>query len=468
MAFKIKKLGTGQNAQTTSAANLTLRQSLYPVFLVTILFFLWGFAYGLLDVLNKHFQEVLNITRGQSSGLQASYFGAYFLGPLTYSGWVLRHYGFRATFMLGLCIYGVGALMFWPSGVYESFGGFCGSMFIVGSGLSTLETAANPFIAICGPPKYSEMRLTLAQAIQGTGSVLAPILASHVFFTSVGEGQSRLATVQYVYLAIAVFVFILAVVFYFAPIPEITDADMATQAEETTGEQDERPIWKHRALMWGVVAQFCYVGSQCAVAGYFINYVTEIKPGLTSAMGSNYLSIAQGIFAIGRFIAGFAMKVTKPRLVLLFFLAGCIAFVAAAMETRGTTGVALIIMVLFWESCVFPTIFTLSLRGLGRHTKRGASFVVASISGGAVFPPLLGYVSDVSNSTRIAMCVPLAGFAVAFTFPIYLNLFERERLDGFTNSRQGLDGAADEETAKRVSFESVNEKKTEVKQVESA
>jgi FHS family L-fucose permease-like MFS transporter len=139
--------------RTTSAAKITLRQSIYPLALVTILFFLWGFAYGLLDVLNKHFQEALDITRAKSSGLQAAYFGAYPVASLTYAGWVLRKFGYRATFMLGLVLYGVGALLFWPSGHYRSFGGFCGATFIIGSGLGTLETAANPYLAVCGPPK---------------------------------------------------------------------------------------------------------------------------------------------------------------------------------------------------------------------------------------------------------------------------------------------------------------------------
>ena len=166
------------NRVVTGASQLTTRQSIIPVAMVTLLFFLWGFAYGLLDVLNSRFQVALNISQGESSGLQAAYFGAYFIGPLTYSGWFLRKFGYRYTFMLGLGIYCVGALMFWPSAVKRSFGGFCGSMFIVGSGLSTLETSANPYIAVCGPPKYSEFRLELSQSVQAVGSVVAPVLAA--------------------------------------------------------------------------------------------------------------------------------------------------------------------------------------------------------------------------------------------------------------------------------------------------
>lgn len=212
----------------TGASQITLKESILPVTLVTILFFMWGFAYGLLDILNSRFQVALNISKGQSSGLQASYFGAYAIGPLTYSGWFVRKFGYRYTFILGLSIYCVGALMFWPSAVKKSFGGFCASLFIVGSGLSTLETAANPYIAVCGPPKWSEFRLELSQSFQAVGSVVAPVLASYVIFVHVGEDGKSLEAVQWVYLGIACFVALLAVAFYFAPLPEITDADMVS------------------------------------------------------------------------------------------------------------------------------------------------------------------------------------------------------------------------------------------------
>ncbi|KAI9670726.1 MAG: hypothetical protein M1817_003836 [Caeruleum heppii] len=439
MVTKRKKV---RDKQLTGASQITTKQSILPVTLVTILFFLWGFAYGLLDVLNKHFQEVLHVSRAQSSGLQGAYFGAYFIGPLTYSGWIVRKFGYRWTFITGLCIYGVGALMFWPSGIKRSFGGFCGSMFIVGSGLSTLETSANPFIATCGPPRWSELRLNLAQSFQAIGTVVAPLLASRVLFKDVGEeGSTSLQSVQYVYLGIACFVFLLAIVFFFAPIPEVTDADMADQAEQSAADTGyfDKPMRKQYTLFFGVFAQFCYVGSQVAIAGYFINYVTEAKPGLSSARGSDQLAIAQGLFAIGRFVASILMRVMKPRWILLAFLTCCIIFAAASMATYGDAAVAMLSIVLFFESCVFPTIFTLSLRGLGRHTKRGASFLVASVSGGAVFPPMLGGVADLRDSTRIAMAVPLAGFLVAWTFPLYLNIFERKKLDGFRATKVGMD-----------------------------
>jgi len=287
--------------------------------------------------------------------------------------------------------------MFWPSAVYESFGGFCGSLFIVGSGLSTLETAANPYIAICGPPRLSEFRLELSQSVQAVGSVIAPLLASRVFFNK--TNVSDLHSVQWTYLGIACFVFLLSVVFYFSPIPEITDGDMALQAEQSsdlTGYTSEKPLRKQYKLFFGVAAQFCYVGAQVAVASQFIKYSQE-SAGLSAAAASDRYAIGQSLFAIGRFAAAGLMMVMKPRWILMIFMTGVMIFMACAIGVRGEGGIAVLSLVLFFESCVFPTILTLSIRGLGRHTKRGASWIVAAVCGGALFPSLTGLVAQHSS-----------------------------------------------------------------------
>ncbi|KAF7535845.1 hypothetical protein G7054_g5012 [Neopestalotiopsis clavispora] len=405
------------NSGLTGASALTVRQSIWPITLVTILFFLWGFAYGLLDVLNAKFQTALDITAAKAGGLQGAYFGAYFIGPLTYSGWFVRKLGYRWTFIIGLCIYGVGALMFWPSAVYRSFPGFCGSLFIVGSGLSTLETSANPFIATCGPPRLSEFRLELSQSFQAIGSVVAPLLASRVFFANTTEDD--LSKVQWTYLGIAAFVFLLSIVFYFSKIPEVTDADMELQAEQTThltGYQD-KPLKQQYRLFFGVAAQFCYVGAQVGVAANFISYAAE-SAGIDHAAASDRYAIAQALFAIGRFAAAGLMMYFKPRKILMIFMTGIMVFIALAMGIKGEGGVAMLSLVLFFESCIFPTIFTLSIRGLGRHTKRGSSWIVAAVSGGALFPSLTGLLAD-HKGYHISMAVPL------------------RELDGFRETRIG-------------------------------
>ena len=259
-----------------------------------------------------------------------------------------------------------------------------------------------------------------------------------MFFANVDSKD--LSSVQYTYLGIAAFVFCLAVVFYFAPIPEITDSDMADGESQgaafSTGYQD-KPLRKQYTLFWGVIAQFCYVGSQVAIANFFINYVQAVRPSASQADGSNLLAMAQGLFAIGRFVAAFMMKYVRPRHILWLYMSMIVVFISCAMGLHGNGGIATLSLVLFFESCIFPTIFTLSLRGLGRHTKRGASFLVSSVCGGAVFPPILGLVADATD-TQIGMAVPLAGFVVAWSFPLYLNLWKGKELDGYLKSEVGI------------------------------
>lgn len=342
-----------QDDKTTKAAELTLRQSIFPIFLVTILFFLWGFSYGLLDTLNKHFQDVLDITRARSAGLQAAYFGAYPLASLGHAAWILRHYSYKAVFIWGLFLYGVGALLCIPAILGRSFAGFCMGIFIIGNGLGSLETAANPFITVCGPPRYSEMRINLSQAFNGIGTVIAPVMGSYVFFRALDD-KAALRNVQWVYLAIACFVFSLAVVFLLSDIPEITDADMARQAEETHAGEGDQPFRKQYRLFHAAFAQFCYTGAQVAVASFFINYAVETLPGTDSAVGAQLFAGGQAAFTVGRFSGVLFMHYFKPRLVFGGYLASVCVFLIPAIVLRGNAAIAMLFIVLFFESICFP------------------------------------------------------------------------------------------------------------------
>ncbi|KAF2437971.1 MFS general substrate transporter [Karstenula rhodostoma CBS 690.94] len=443
----------------TRAAELTLRESIFPLCLVTILFFLWGFSYGLIDTLNKHFQEVLNITRSRSSGLQAAYFGAYPLASLGHANWILRHYGYKACFIWGLCLYGIGSLIAWPALVYRSFGGFCVAIFITGNGLGSLETAANPYLTVCGPPKYSEIRINIAQAFNGIGTVIAPVLGSYVFFTEVDDKNPSLKNVQWTYLAIAIFVFILAFVFYVTPIPEITDADMAFQAEETHAGTDVKSFWKQYRLFHAAAAQFCYTGAQIAIAGAFINYVVDTREGTSSATAARFLSGAQGAFALGRFIGSFLMNYVRPRWVFLAFMTACIVFICPSITQRGNTGMSMLYVTLFFESIIFPTIVALGMRGLGKYSKRGSGFIIAGVAGGAVVPPILFAAADSQGlanyatghaPTAIAMSVPLAFFVAAWSYSLAVNFAPqyREVVDKFHTTEIGVVNAHVDEESK--------------------
>lgn len=263
-----------------SMVKMSNREALGPLAVVTILFFLWGFAYGLLNVLNSQFQLIVRMSNGQLIGLHSAYFGAYFVAPLTFGQVIFRRYGFKATFIAGLCIYGCGTLVFWPSAVLASFPAFLISNFLVGLGISTLEVAGNPFIALCGPPEYAEVRLNISQAVQAIGTVFSPILARKVLFKNVMDAPS-LIDIQWTYLGIALFDFVLAVVFFYFPIPEASDEDL----EEMAGKRvdvNKKTIggWPvvYLTLTLGIITQFCYVGAQESVSGIFQDFVKQVKP----------------------------------------------------------------------------------------------------------------------------------------------------------------------------------------------
>ncbi|KAJ5550647.1 Major facilitator superfamily domain general substrate transporter [Penicillium sp. DV-2018c] len=445
------------NRATTSAATLTLRQSLWPLSLVTILFFLWGFAYGLLDTLNSHFQNTLHITRGRSAGLQAAYFGAYPLASLGYANWILRHFGYKAVFIFGLCLYGIGALCMWPAGLHQSFGGFCGATFVIGSGLGSLETAANPYLTESTSPRPS---MPSAQSS-------APSWGSYVFFTETQDDVSALQRVQWVYLAIGIFVFCLAFVFFISNIPEVTDEDMAFQVAQTHVDEQDKPFWKQYKLFHATLAQFTYTGAQVAIAGYFINYIKDTWPGTPNSTSAKYLAGAQGAFAVGRFLGSGIMKYVRARWVFLVYLSCTVAFLAASVTQRNQNGLAMLVLTLFFESVCFPTIMALGIRGLGRHYKRGSGFIVGGVCGGAVVPPILGHVADMRNNTGFAFIVPTMFMVVAWTYAVAVNFVPAYviTVDKVGTSTVGLENhVEDEEACSETTY--VEEKNLEATHVE--
>ncbi|KAI4186980.1 MAG: hypothetical protein LQ346_005586 [Caloplaca aetnensis] len=269
-----------------SMVRLSNREALPSLFFVTILFFLWGFAYGLLSILNAQFERIVEVSNAQSLGLHAAYFGAYFVAPLTFGRLVFSKWGFRQTFIVGLCVYGTGTLVFWPSAVLLSYPAFLVSNFIVGLGVATLELGGNPFIALCGPPEYSEVRLNISQAIQAIGSVVSPILAQKVLFKGVTDAPS-LIDIQWTYLGIALFDVVLALVFFYLPIPEASDEDLqqlADEREDVNSCKIGGVSVVYITLALGAFSQFCYVGGQEAVAGVFLDYVDLVRPRMGSVV----------------------------------------------------------------------------------------------------------------------------------------------------------------------------------------
>lgn len=403
-----------------SMLKLSTKESIAPIALTTILFFLWGFAYGLLDILNSQFQLIVHLNMWRSLGLHGAYYGGYIVGPVL-ALFILRKWGFKATFIVGLCIYACGTLIFWPSAVLTSFAAFTVSNLIVGIGLAVLETAANPFIALCGPQENSEIRLNISQGVQAIGSVVSPLLAKKVLFKSVNT-ISSLVDVQWTYLAIALFDVLLAVAFYYLPIPEASDEDLQELANRRR-EDNSRTIlgvpvvWM--TLMLGVLSQYVCVGAQEAVSTGFMSFV-EASHIKTSLQPFDYLIIGHTLFATGRFLTALAQYILKPRWTLLIAYIGTIIFSALCMSTTGIAAITMGLLLYLFESSLFSTIFAISLRGTARHTKSAAALLAIGVSSGLPFP-FVQHAVAVSRGVGYSYSVAVALFSAGAVFPIYLN-----------------------------------------------
>ncbi|MGN7819515.1 sugar MFS transporter [Chitinophaga varians] len=380
---------------------------LFPFILVTSLFFLWGLAYGLLDVLNKHFQEVLNITPKRSTLLQGAYFGAYFIMALP-AGMFMNRFGYKKGIIMGLLLYAAGAFLFYPSARALNFDFFLLSLFILACGLACLETAANPYVTVLGPKESSEQRLNLSQCFNGLGSFLGPVIGGALFF---GSGKDDLTTVQLTYIVIGVVVLMIAGFFYRTKLPEIKEAE----AEGEAVLKDERPLFAHKHFVGGVVAQFFYVAAQVGVGALFINYATEYWQGTSNEKAAYLLSAGMVLFLAGRFVGTALMRKIAPNKLLAIYAFVNVLLCAFVMTGSGAASVYALIAVFFFMSIMFPTIFALGVKDLGKHTKKGASFIVMSIVGGASVPYLMGVVTE-KYSTAISYGIPMLCFVVVFYY----------------------------------------------------
>lgn len=401
-----------------SFVQMTARESLFPVIMVSILFFIWGFEYGLVDVLNSQFQKVAHMSAAQSVSIHSAYFAGYFFGPITFGRLALKRWGFKACYTIGLVIYACGTLIIWPAAVLTSFTAFVIVNFIIGLGLSSLEVAANPFIALCGPQEYAEIRLNLSQGFQAIGTVVAPLIAQKALFKST-DAPSLIDT-QWAYLGIALFTILLAVAYFYIPLPEATDQELEERSERIDGAYhaqlgNVRVIWI--MLGFGVFAMFCYLGGQEVIATSFDKYIAVVEPRFNPI---NFMAVAHAVFALSRFIAAGAGFFIKPRILLAFYSTGAIVFSALAMNFTGNTAAALLIMVFFFEGPLFALIFAQSLRGMGKHTKDASALITSAIGGGSLFPAI-SYVLSESRGVQYATCIAVASFAGCILYAIVLN-----------------------------------------------
>ncbi|MGK2860576.1 MAG: L-fucose:H+ symporter permease [Chitinophagaceae bacterium] len=387
---------------------------LLPIILVTSLFFLWGFAYGLLDVLNKHFQDTLDITKKRSTLLQAAYFGAYFLIAFP-AGLFMQKVGYKKGIITGLLLYAAGALLFYPSAQNASFNFFLLSLFVLDSGLAFLETAANPYITVLGKPETSEYRLNLSQSFNGVGSFLGPIVGGALFFGDKSAGDSSdLDSVMFVYIAIAAVVLVVAYLFVRTSMPEVKEEELIIDRREHAG----KSLFQHSHFVWAIVAQFFYVAAQVGIAALFINYCTEKGLNISSERASYLLAGSLLLFTIGRFAGTAIMKILAPNKLLALYALINIILCAVVIWAEGMLSVYTLMAVFFFESIMFPTIFALGIKNLGAETKKGSSFIIMAIVGGALVPYVMGSLAE-AYSTPFSYIVPLICFIIVFLFGVF-------------------------------------------------
>ncbi|WVQ93033.1 hypothetical protein IAU59_000097 [Kwoniella sp. CBS 9459] len=411
--------------QSVDYTTLSKSQLYFAFSLVTSLFFLWGLSYGLLDVLNKHFLTIFGLTKVQSTLLQFAYFIAYLVvaPPM---GIFMRKYGYKKGIHIGLGLFSIGAVLFWPAAVYELYGAFVAFTFICGSGMATLEAAANSYIVVLGPPRYAAMRLTLAQAFNGIATVLGPILAANTFFN--GANQYSLDTVQYVYVALAAFALLINILVFFAKLPEVAQAVTVDQ-QDTLSKQG---FWKQYHLLFGCVAEFFYVGAQVAVASFAIFYITEqpgISPPYSSATASNLFSGCQAVFTVGRFLGVAYLHWIDPSFALFINGIGLCVFSILTATITGKGGIACLFLIFFFESICYPVIFSIATADLGSYQKIGSGVIALGVSGGAAYPALQGLVSDHVSSHR-SYFIPLTGFIPLLVYGFFMWIRNSRRYGG--------------------------------------
>ena len=423
---------------------------LFPFILITSLFFLWGMAHSLLDILNKHFQDALDLSKAQSGLVQASAYGAYFLMAIP-AGLVARKFGYKKGVLLGLLLFAIGCFWFVPAVGINKFWAFLLGLLVIFSGLTFLETVANPYTTVLGDPKYAASRINLAQTFNALGWIVGPLVGSlfifrntstdnmlvsfgktlKIIFTGVADNATNVVTetgkavensaLIIPYVSLGVVVVLVFVMFFLVKLPEITSETEANIADNnpTSGIKTKRipkPLIKQRHFVMAVVAQFLYVAAQTGIGSFFVNYTVETKNlGIGEMQAGFLLGLGgMGLFATGRFLGSFLMRYVKAELLLgTFALVNTLLMFVTATRHDNLGIIALILSYLFM-SIMFPSIFALGIRGLGEQTKTASSVMVMTIVGGAVCPALMGLIGEQNMNT--GFIIPMICFAYIAVF----------------------------------------------------
>ena len=402
---------------------------LRPFALITCLFLLWGFAHGLLDVLDKHFQNTLHVSKAESGFVQFSLYIGYLVMAYP-AGSFMKRYGYKKGIVMGLSLFAVGAFLFYPAAKLAAFIPFLLALFVIACGLSCLETAANPYTTVMGPPPGAARRINIAQSFNGLGWILGPLMGGLFIFGAERAGNAgTFDSLVRPYMWVGCIVVGMALVFVFTRLPSIREANEAGIAESAPAKE----LLKYPGFILAVVAQFLYVAAQTGVNSFFINYVTETIAGLQPAVAGVMEHLGQfgavfmpknpeqaaslilalggmGSFWIGRLAGAWIMKYVAPQRLLAVYGTINTILMAVVVIRLGWLSVIALFSTYFFMSVMFPTIFALGIRGLGPLTKKASSFLVMAVAGGAFCPPVMGVIADHSGMS-IAFLLPMVCFA---------------------------------------------------------
>lgn len=392
---------------------ITTRENLIPFILITALFFLWGIAHGMLDTLNKHFQEMLELSKAKSGMIQFAVYIAYFSMALP-AGYFMKRFGYKKGIILGLLLFAAGALLIAGTASFESFWIFLVCLFILGCGLATLETAANPYTTKLGPKETAERRINFSQSFNGLAWVIGPLIGLYIYKGQDAAAGERLSSMILPYVLIALVVLAVALLFVRTPLPSISEEDEANPVDNGESRKDSfaaKPLISQRHFVMGVIAQFCYVAAQTGIFSYLINFVTDKNQKLHFDLdyGPYFLAIGFALFMIGRMSGSYLMRFLNPTRMLALYALMCCLLLPVVSAGLGWTSLICLYGVFFFMSIMFPTIFALGIKDLGPKTKKASSFIVMSIVGGAVFPPLMGLIAD-KTSMSIGFFAPIPFF----------------------------------------------------------
>ncbi len=403
------------------------KSGLWPIVLITSLFFFWGMANALNDVLIPQFKKAFELTDLQSGLVQSAFYAGYFVLALP-AGFLMRRFGYKAAVVTGLLLFALGAFIFYPAADLQQYLPFLAALFIIASGLAFLETSANPLMTVLGDPKGAAFRLNLAQAFNPLGCLTGIWIGQKYILSGVESAQAKLDTsvpdalhafyvreahaVQMPYLIIGCVILGWALLVAISKFPKAAATSTAHHDEASlTAGQAIGGLFRHPRFLLGVVAQFFYVGAQVGIWSYTIKYA-QAEVALNDKAAAVYLIYHYVAFAAGRFIGTFLMKVMSPIRIFTVFAVINIGLAAYAAAVGGQNGLYCMVASSFFMSIMFPTIFAVSLKDMGPLTKTGSSLLVMSIIGGAILTPIMGYISDASHLIRLAIFVPVACFVV--------------------------------------------------------